>query len=203
MPFTPFTPMIGYLEGTLFFKTSHYVLLVLNGVGYQLEVPLTTFSDLPSQGEKAKLYVHTYLKENILKLYGFSSLEEKDLFSTLIEVPGIGPRLALNILSRISLDEFNKMIVENDINRVKVIPGIGQRIAQRLFLELKDKWKPTKIRLVKEERVEDTICKDALSALVNLGYQRQEASQALEKALKNFSTQPSLEDLIKEVLKRL
>lgn len=195
--------MIGYLEGTLFFKTSHYVLLVLNGVGYQLEVPLTTFSDLPSQGEKAKLYVHTYLKENILKLYGFSSLEEKDLFSTLIEVPGIGPRLALNILSRISLDEFNKMIVENDINRVKVIPGIGQRIAQRLFLELKDKWKPTKIRLVKEERVEDTICKDALSALVNLGYQRQEASQALEKALKNFSTQPSLEDLIKEVLKRL
>jgi Holliday junction DNA helicase RuvA len=95
------------------------------------------------------------------------------------------------------------MIVENDINRVKVIPGIGQRIAQRLFLELKDKWKPTKIRLVKEERVEDTICKDALSALVNLGYQRQEASQALEKALKNFSTQPSLEDLIKEVLKRL
>ncbi|HDD45428.1 MAG TPA: Holliday junction branch migration protein RuvA, partial [Candidatus Desulfofervidus auxilii] len=115
--------MIGYLEGTLLFKLPYYIIILVNGVGYQVEVPLSTFSELPEKGENIKLYIHTYSKDNVLKLYGFSSLEEKELFSNLIEISGIGPKLALNILSRITPSEFSEIINNGDLRRLKAIPG--------------------------------------------------------------------------------
>jgi Holliday junction DNA helicase RuvA len=195
--------MIGYLEGTLFLKLPHYIVVLINGVGYQIEVSLSTFTDLPLPGEKVQLHVYTYLKENLLKLYGFFSQEEKNLFAMLIGVSGIGPKLALNVLSRISPDEFEDVITKGDISRIKAIPGIGHKMAQRVLLELKDKWKPEKTKLAKEGKIDNILWENALSALLNLGYQKQEAVKALQKALKQFSAPPSLEVLIKEVLRQL
>ncbi len=194
--------MIGYLEGTLFLKLPNYIVVLINGVGYQIEVSLNTFSDLPQPGEKVQLHVYTYLKENLLKLYGFSSQEEKEFFAKLIGISGIGPKLALNVLSRISPSEFGDIILEADIRRLKAIPGIGHKMAQKVLLELRDTWKK-KTKSVKEEKIDDTMWNSALSALLNLGYQKQEAVSALQKALKQFSSSPSLENLIKEVLRQL
>ncbi|MDL1955910.1 MAG: Holliday junction branch migration protein RuvA [Candidatus Desulfofervidus auxilii] len=195
--------MIGYLEGTLLFKLPYYIIILVNGVGYQVEVPLSTFSELPEKGENIKLYIHTYSKDNVLKLYGFSSLEEKELFSTLIEISGIGPKLALNILSRITPSEFSEIINNGDLRRLKAIPGIGQKAAQRIWLELKDKHKVLPKVIPTEKKKEEALKEDAISALINLGYQRQEALKAVEKALNKFSQLPRLEDLIKETLRQL
>ena len=194
--------MIGYLEGTLFLKLPDYIVVLINGVGYQVEVSLSTFSDLPQPGEKVQLHIYTYLKENLLKLYGFSSQEEKEFFAKLIGISGIGPKLALNVLSRISPSEFGDIILEADIRRLKAIPGIGHKVAQKVLLELKDSWKK-KTKSIKEEKIDDTMWNSALSALLNLGYQKQEAVNALKKALKQFSSPPRLESLLKEVLRQL
>jgi len=194
--------MIGYLEGILFLKQPQYIVILIDGVGYQIEVSLNTFSELPREGEKISLHIYTYVKDNVLKLYGFNSLEEKRLFSTLIEIPGIGPKLALNILSRISPLEFKEILDKADLKRLKAIPGIGKKAAQRIWLELKDK-RITPPQMVQAGEKGGTLKEDAISALINLGYQRQEASKAVDKAMSKFSKLPTLEDLIKETLRQL
>ncbi|HDD35482.1 MAG TPA: Holliday junction branch migration protein RuvA [Candidatus Desulfofervidus auxilii] len=202
MSFESFISMIGYLEGILFLKQPQYIVILIDGVGYQIEVSLNTFSELPREGEKISLHIYTYVKDNVLKLYGFNSLEEKRLFSTLIEIPGIGPKLALNILSRISPLEFKEILDKADLKRLKAIPGIGKKAAQRIWLELKDK-RITPPQMVQAGEKGGTLKEDAISALINLGYQRQEASKAVDKAMSKFSKLPTLEDLIKETLRQL
>ncbi len=207
--------MIGYLKGKLFLKTPTFIIILTNGVGYELEVSLNTFSQLPEVGTELCLYVHTYVKENVLKLFGFSSLEEKRLFSKLIDISGIGPKLALNILSRISPETFGEIVRSGDFTLLKAIPGIGRKTAQRILLEIKDKWAPPEspISLPETEFPKGTgraeadirlaLIDDVVSALVNLGYQKREALSAAQKAWAKFNSIPSLEALIKETLRQL
>jgi len=197
--------MIGYLKGILLFKSPEYVIISTGGVGYQVELPLNAFSELPEPGEMVSLYIYTYLKENTLKLFGFFNPDEKMLFSKLIEVSGIGPKLALNILSRISPEGFNKIIIERDISKLKAIPGIGRKTAERILLEIKDKWiAPVKEKVPStSKKQENGLIRDVVSVLINLGYQKKEALKAVQKALKQFTTSPRLEDLIKETLRQL
>lgn len=193
--------MIGHLKGTLLFKSPAYIIISTGGVGYQVELPLNMFSDLPEPGETVSLHIYTYLKDNTLKLFGFFNPEEKMLFARLIEISGIGPKLALNILSRISPEGFDEIVTTGDISKLKAIPGIGKKTAERILLEIRDKWvMPPKKELPTEA---DSLIKDVVSVLVNLGYQRKEALKAVRKAIKKFTTSPRLEDLIKETLRQL
>jgi Holliday junction DNA helicase RuvA len=196
--------MIGYLKGHLFLKTPTSIILLANGVGYELEVSLSTFSSLPETGQEVSLYVYTYVKENALKLFGFSTFAEKRLFAKLIDISGIGPRLALNILSRISPEAFNEIVQTGDIKQLKAIPGIGRKMAQRILLELKDKWEiPIEKKGRPKEGIKSDLIDDVVSALMNLGYQKKEALTAVQKAMAHFNSPPSLEDLIKETLRQL
>ncbi|MCD6320031.1 MAG: Holliday junction branch migration protein RuvA [Candidatus Desulfofervidaceae bacterium] len=205
MPFATFTPMIGHLKGTLLFKSPEYIIISTGGVGYQVELPLNTFSDLPEPGETVSLHIYTYLKENTLKLFGFLNPDEKMLFARLIEISGIGPKLALNILSRISPEGFDEVVTKGDISKLKAIPGIGRKTAERILLEMRDKWvMPAKKEVpLAPKTQEDGLMKDVVSVLINLGYQKKEALKAVQKAIKRFNTPPRLEDLIKETLRRL
>jgi len=195
--------MIGYLQGTLMLKYPNYVIVETNGVGYRIEIPLNTFSELPDVGERVKLHIHTYFKENAIRLFGFFSLVEKELFSSLIEISGVGPRLALNILSFISPDGLRMAIKEEDLDKLKAIPGVGHKTAQRILLEMRDRWKETPIGGVetKDEKKEQLI-RDAVSALTNLGYQKKEAKIAVNQAWEGLSNH-SLEELIKQSLRLL
>ncbi len=196
--------MIGYLQGTLILKYPNYIILETNGVGYRVEIPLSTFSELPTIGEKVSLHIHTYLKENVIKLFGFFSLTEKEVFTSLIEISGIGPRLALNILSCISPEGLKTTIQTEDINKLNTVPGVGRKTAQRILLEMRDKWKGISIlekTLTKDEQREQLI-RDAISALTNLGYQIREAKRAVNQAWEQLNHH-SLEELIKRSLRFL
>ncbi len=196
--------MIGYLQGTLILKYPNYIILETNGVGYKVEIPLSTFSELPSLGERINLHIHTYLKENVIKLFGFFSLTEKEAFTSLIEISGVGPRLALNILSCISPEGLQMTIQTEDVTRLKTVPGVGRKTAQRILLEMKDKWKGISIlgkTQTKDEKREQLI-KDAISALTNLGYQIKEAKNAVNQAWEKLNDY-SLEELIKQSLRFL
>lgn len=196
--------MIGYLQGILILKYPNYIILEANGVGYRVEIPLSTFSELPTIGEKVSLHIHTYLKENVIKLFGFLSLAEKDIFTSLIEISGIGPRLALNILSRISPEGLKVAIQTEDINKLNTVPGVGRKTAQRILLEMRDKCKgiSTLEKTLTKDEQKEQLLRDAVSALINLGYQIREAKSAVNQAWEQLNHH-SLEELIKQSLRFL
>ena len=133
--------MIALVRGTLAYKSIDHVIVDVGGVGYRLSIPLSTFYSLPESGE-VSLFTHTHVREDALLLYGFLTLEEKDLFVILIGISGIGPKLAINILSHIPAGELKRAIAAGDIKRLSGLPGIGKKTAERLVLELKDKVVP-------------------------------------------------------------
>ncbi len=197
--------MIGYLEGKLRQKSPDYILLDVNGVGYFVQVPLSTFYDLPGIGETASLYVHTHVREDALQLYGFRTNEEKETFLHLIAVNGVGPRLAVNILSGIQPSELHQAVRNQDRKRLQSIPGVGKKTAERILLELRDRLKlGSESDGAPEPAVlpEDTYS-DALSALLNLGYRPTEAGKALGLAQKRLGAGHPLEALLKEALRTL
>lgn len=186
--------MIGILRGRLMKKSPERIIIDVGGVGYIVHIPLRTFEKLRSLDSEIILYIHTVLKEENILLYGFLNEEEKELFCTLLNVNGIGPRTALNVLSYLEPEDLRKAIEEEDLKKLTKIPGFGKKTAQRLLLELRDKL-PDKMKK------EDSLLSDAISALVNLGYQKSEAKEAVERAQKKgFIT---FEDIIKEALKVL
>jgi Holliday junction DNA helicase RuvA len=186
--------MIGSLKGTLISKSASDVLLDVSGVGYQVNVPINTLSELPSPGNNAFLYIYTHVREDAIQLFGFLTQEEKRIFTTLLSISGIGPRVALNILSGISHDDFLKAVEAEDITLLTRVPGLGKKTAHRIVLELKGK-------LPRLEEPTDRIFDDALSALVNLGYRKTEALEALELARKVDKN--DIESLLRESLKYL
>jgi holliday junction DNA helicase RuvA len=197
--------MIGYLSGKLSHKTPDYIIIDVNGVGYCVQVPLSTFYDLPVAGESVHLNIHTHVREDALQLFGFKTLAEKEMFLHLISITGVGPRLAVNILSGITPDGLRSAVLQQDHRRLKGIPGVGKKIAERIALELRDKLK---LRPVGEEIVLspagfNDVFADACSALLNLGYRGIEAEKALRKAGASLGDQPSLESLLKEALRLL
>lgn len=197
--------MIALLRGTLAYKSIDHVIIDVNGVGYRLFIPLSTFYSLPETGE-ISLYTHTHVREDALLLYGFLTLEEKELFVTLIGISGIGPKLAVNILSHSPVAELKNAIATSDVKRLSGLPGIGKKTAERLVLELKDKIEPvaastgTRTSSTGSPSAKDLI-NDVISALVNLGYKENQARKVLE----NMELAPDvpMEEALKGALKVL
>lgn len=196
--------MIASLEGKLKHKSPEYLIIDVQGVGYCVHVPLSTFYGLPDLQQTVSLHIHTHVREDILQLYGFHTAAEKQMFLHLITISGVGPRLAVTILSGISPDELRRVVLHHDHGRLKNIPGIGKKIAERILLELRDKLK------IKREEPPDPVLEadkgafaDAFSALVNLGYRSAEADKVLKKVQQQVGEAPPLEQLLKEALRML
>ena len=186
--------MIGSLRGKLISRRPDNVIVEAGGVGYQVNVPLSILSNLPEEGNTVFLNIYTHVREDALQLYGFTTEDEKRIFTTLLGVTGIGPKMALNILSGISHDDFMRAIEEEDVALLCRIPGLGKKTAHRLILELREK-------LPRAEKSRDRLFEDTLSALVNLGYKKSEAIESLEMAYKKGYK--DIETLVKESLKYL
>jgi holliday junction DNA helicase RuvA len=197
--------VIAFLRGTILEKHPNRIVVDVNGVGYDVSVPLSTFYGLGEPGGEIALRIHTHVREDALALYGFASLLEQDLFERLIGVSGIGPKLALAVLSGIEPVELITAIRLQDVARLTAIPGIGKKTAERIGLELKDRL-PAELQsagqAARAEAPEDQLRGDLLSALLNLGYQRAVAEQAIERTLRN-SAETSFELALKEVLRSL
>ncbi|MDR3556374.1 MAG: Holliday junction branch migration protein RuvA [Syntrophobacteraceae bacterium] len=198
--------MIGFLEGKLRAKSPEYVIVDVNGVGYHVQVPLSTFYDLPDLGHPVMLNIHTHVREDAIQLFGFRTIAEKESFLLLTGVNGVGPRLAMGILSGISPDDLRQAIVRQDYLRLKNVPGVGKKIADRIVLELRDKVQgKTKEKAAPPQPFAESgnSFPDAFSALVNLGYRPVEAEKALKLARQDLGENPSIEALLRGALKAL
>jgi Holliday junction DNA helicase RuvA len=171
--------MIAHLRGTLLAKHPNQAIVETHGVGYDVAISVPTFSELPGVGAEVALHIHTHVREDALNLYGFLRLAEKKLFEKLLTVSGIGPKLAITILSGMAADEMIGAIRGEDVARLTRIPGIGKKTAERMVLELRDKLPAQtgvgEVSAAQASPVEE----DVISALVNLGYQRAAAEKAL------------------------
>jgi Holliday junction DNA helicase RuvA len=201
--------MIAFLKGYILKKNPDSVIVETSGVGYEVYIPLSTFYSLPEPSEEVNLHIYTHVREDTISLFGFSTEMEKQIFMLLISISGIGPKLALNILSGIGPDELLSAIANSDTGRIQSIPGVGKKTAQRIALELKEKVSLLGVRTVEDrgliQRVSPehkSLMNDALSALVNLGYPAKSAKIAVEKAYLR-SGEYDLEGLIKESLRML
>jgi Holliday junction DNA helicase RuvA len=177
--------MIAHLRGKLLAKHPNQAIVETGGVGYDVTISVPTFTDLPGNGGEVALHIHTHVREDIIALYGFLRSSEKRLFEKLITVSGIGPKLAITILSGMAADEMVNAIRGNDIARLTRIPGIGKKTAERMVLELRDKLTVEKAGEVAPASALSAVEEDVVSALVNLGYQRAAAEKALASISKN------------------
>jgi len=177
--------MIAHLRGKLLAKHPNQAIVETGGVGYDVTISVPTFSDLPGVGGEVALHIHTHVREDIIALYGFLRSAEKKLFERLITVSGIGPKLAITILSGMAADEMVNAIRGNDIVRLTRIPGIGKKTAERMVLELRDKLPAEQPGEIAASPTLSAVEEDVLSALVNLGYQRANAEKALAGMSKN------------------
>ncbi|MDH5446620.1 MAG: Holliday junction branch migration protein RuvA [Gammaproteobacteria bacterium] len=198
--------MIGRLTGILLEKQPPHLMLDVNGVGYELDAPMSTFYQLPATGEKLSLYTHLVVREDAWLLCGFASLAERRMFRDLIKVNGVGAKLALAILSGISADEFAHCIQEGDSSSLVRLPGVGKKTAERLIIEMRDRLKdwetdgftvPTSIQA--DDKAVNDPGRDAVSALVALGYKPQQASRMVSQV--DSDDMVSSEELIKAALK--
>lgn len=198
--------MIAFLEGRLLSKSPEYIIVSTQGVGYQVSVPLTSFYELPEVEEGVRLHIYTHVREEAIQLFGFLTAEEKAIFLLLLGVSGIGPKVALNILSGISSQEFSQALLAEDSARIQRVPGVGKKTAERIVLELKDKIKklsPGPLPLSVRKTGEEGPWEDALSALMNLGYPKAVAENALGQIKNKTEGSISLEDLLRKALKSL
>jgi Holliday junction DNA helicase RuvA len=186
--------MIGTLWGKRLIKTPAEVIVETSGVGYRVFVPVSTLAELPGEGGEVFLYTVTHVREDAIHLYGFKQEEEKKVFMLLLGISGIGPRVALNIISGISHDDFLRAVEAEEIEMLTRIPGLGKKTAHRIVLELRGK-------LPREEVAGDRVFDDTLSALVNLGYRKGDALSSLEKAGKKGYN--DIESLLREALRFL
>jgi Holliday junction DNA helicase RuvA len=196
--------MIALLNGRIAYKTVDHIILDVGGVGYRILVPLSTYYALPENGQ-AELHIHTHVREDAIQLFGFGTFEEKGIFTVLISVSGVGPKLALNILSHIPTSELAAALENSDIARLSSLPGIGKKTAERLSLELKDKVasflaagrdNEGALSLSKPDLLDDL-----LSALINLGYKENVARNALKSM--EITPDSPLETTLKAALKLL
>lgn len=191
--------MIAHLRGKLLAKHPNQAIVETAGVGYDVTISVPTFSDLPALGGEVALHIHTHVREDALALYGFLRPSEKLLFEKLLTVSGIGPKLAITILSGMAADEMVGAIRGNDVARLTRIPGIGKKTAERMVLELRDKLPQAGPAAAPATPVMTAIEEDVLSALLNLGYQRAAAEKALASAAKN-SKSGTFDSLFRESL---
>lgn len=197
--------MIHYIKGELVHKGENEIVIENNGIGYVVEVPLSVLPALPAKNEEVKIYTELYVREDILKLFGFLTKEDLDIFRMLITVSGIGPKGALAILSLMTPEQLRFAILSNDVDSISAAKGIGKKTASKLVIELQDKLKASfstsggSDTISFAENTNTSKRSDALEALVGLGYSVSEASSALKKV----SDENSLEDMIKLALRYL
>jgi len=194
--------MIAYLEGEIKEKVDGKIILGVHGVGFEVFVSNTSLNKLPDKGKPVALHTYLHVREDTLQIFGFSSLEEKETFLSLLSVSKIGPKVALSMLSALSVDSLRKAIVTGDVDLIMAVPGIGKKGAQRLVLELKDKLKLPDFSEAEADSVSSSAYIEARDALLNLGYSMVEATRALDGysgGQGNFSA----EDMIKFALKRM
>ena len=192
--------MIAHLRGALLAKHPNQAIVETHGVGYDVTITVPTFSEMPPLGSEVALHVYTHVREDALSLYGFLRLAEKRLFEKLITVSGIGPKLAITILSGMPADEMIAAIRGGDVARLTRIPGIGKKTAERMVLELRDKL-PAPAGAAEPEKPQTTpVEEDVISALVNLGYQRAAAEKTLSTARSRDSGAKSFDSLFREAL---
>jgi Holliday junction DNA helicase RuvA len=182
--------MIAHLRGKLLGKHPNQAIVEAGGVGYDVTISVPTFSDLPGVGSEVTLHIHTHVREDTLALYGFLRSAEKKLFEKLITVSGIGPKLAITILSGMPADEMVNTIRSHDVLRLTRIPGIGRKTAERMVLELRDKLPAEPAGEVAAVSAMSAVEEDVLSALMNLGYPRATAEKALAGVSKNGKSSP-------------
>lgn len=185
--------MIAHISGTLLVKQTNTVIVDVGGIGYEVTIPLSTFYDLEETGSTVALRVYTHVREDALQLFGFRTARERELFLRLISVTGIGPKLGITMLSGMSADEIIASIRTNNLARLTSIPGVGKKTAERLVLDLRDKVAALSSPALEEEFATtpgagspasaDAMRDDALSALVNLGYQKAPAEKAVGAAM--------------------
>ena len=197
--------MIAHLKGKLTHKSPVAIIIDVNGVGYQVFVPLSTFYALPELESEVSLGIHTHMREEALKLFGFYTIDEKIIFEKLITINKVGPKLALTILSGMPPADILSTINSNDIVKLSTIPGIGRKTAERLILEMRDKLDGLSLDFIatKDPGPEKGLFDDALSALVNLGYKKSQAELALKKVYAESAEDNSIENLIKDSLNLL
>jgi holliday junction DNA helicase RuvA len=197
--------MIAHLKGQLSYKSPEHSIVDVNGVGYKVFTPFSTYYSLPKLGESVSLRIHTRVREDDLKLFGFLTEEEQTVFEKLITINKVGPKLALGILSDMSIADLLTAVMNKDAARLSAIPGVGKKTAERLALEMKDKLADLAVDMEHQPDADhqDGFYEDALSALINLGYKKPQAEKALTSAYYKNGKDSSLEDLIKESLNNL
>lgn len=193
--------MIGYLKGKLAVKDPTYVILDVNGVGYEVKISLHTFSKIKGL-DSCQLHTHLHVKEDAQTLFGFFDQEEKKVFLQLISINGVGPNTAMMINSSLNVDELRSAIVNEEVAVIQKVKGIGNKTAHRIILELKDKIKKDGLEAGVSAIGTSSIRSEALSALVTLGISKPVAEKSIDKILASHGDDLSLEDLIKLVLKQ-
>jgi Holliday junction DNA helicase RuvA len=198
--------MIAFLRGRVLDKQPNRVIVDVHGVGYEVHVPLSTYYDVGDEGEEVALRVHTHVREEALQLYGFLTSLEHQVFERLIGISGIGPKLAIAVLSGIDTRELVVAVQRGDVTRLTGVPGIGKKTAERIVLELKDRLAalavPAGIDAAASAAPENRLRADLLSALQNLGYHRPAAEKAVDATL-SASSAPSFEQALRSALREL
>jgi len=204
--------MIAHLSGTLLSKQATSVVIDVGGVGYEVTIPLSTFYDLSEIGSNVQLRIYTHVREDTLQLFGFNTSRERELFLRIISVSGIGPKLGITLLSGMSADEMIDAIKTNNLARLTLIPGIGRKTAERLVIELREKMAALALTGTETDAGGstvptpapggDSVRSDALSALLNLGYQRSSAEKAIDSALSEGGDL-TVESVLRRVLRKL
>ncbi len=189
--------MIGQLRGIILEKQPPQLLLEVGGVGYEIDMPTSAFERLPIIGQSVLLHTHFIVREDAHLLYGFDILQERSLFRILLKVNGVGPRLALTILSHMTIDEFVRSVVDNNPARLTAVPGVGKKTAERLVIEMRDKVSDWGYQSVMTAPTRH-LTQDAIAALITLGYKPTEASHAISKIESLYANS---EDMIRHVLK--
>jgi len=203
--------MIAQIQGKLIVKTVSMVIIDNHGIGYEVLIPLSTYYELPDVGTEVGLFIYTCFKQDAILLVGFCTEKEKQLFKLMISVTGIGPRLAVNVLSGINSDELTNAIANNDLKRLLKVPGLGKKMAERVILELRDKISELNskeninyVKNISDKIESDILEEDAISALMNLGYKSQAAKDAIVRVIsEEYGVNKSLDVILKEALKML
>ncbi len=200
--------MIALICGKIAYRGISSIVVDVSGVGYRVFIPISTFYELPEAGETVTLHVHTSVKQDAINLFGFYTVQERDLFQLMISVSGIGPKIAMNIISGIAVRDLLQAISRGDLGKLVGIPGVGKKMAERLVLELREKV----IKKMSAEQIPVTddrqqagerIKEDVLSALINLGYKSNVAKDAVDKVIQASKEDLTLDELLKKTLKIL
>ena len=196
--------MIARLKGVLAEKSAGRVIVDVRGVGYEVHVPFSTYYELGSESDAVTLQIYTHAKGDQLSLYGFFTVREKELFTRLIQVSGIGPRLGIAILSGMPVDEFLEAVASRDLARLYAVPGVGKKTAGRIILEMRDRLQglTPPVETASISGVPGHLRQDVVSALVNLGYVKRIAEKAVVQVLKQESPD-DFEDLLKSTLRKI